>query len=169
MCLVAWFAGISVCAYFTHEASDKFIQVFLIHYVCDLFPFIQIILITRYCAFLWLMLVHLLSLAHRFLPISMYTLLNGFGSKWCISFFSILSCVFFSLFFEYVWRKKNNFQLLHENSIKLTNHRLLTQKPMKITIGHPLWTLTRLHSNFRILFFHVNCYFFNMKLLGCRD
>lgn len=47
----------------THIPSDKFIQVFLIHYVCDLFPFIQIILITRYCAFLWLMLVHLLPLA----------------------------------------------------------------------------------------------------------
>lgn len=45
--------------------GDKFIQVSrsLIHYVCDLFPFIQIILITRYCAFLWLMLVHLLPLA----------------------------------------------------------------------------------------------------------
>lgn len=69
--------------------------------------------------------------------------------------------VFSSLcFLNMCEEKKNNFQLLHENSIKLTNHRLLTQKPMKITIGHPLWTLTRLHSNFRILFFHVNCYFF---------
>lgn len=114
----------------THIPSDKFIQVFLIHYVCDLFPFIQIILITRYCAFLWLMLVHLLPLALLSSQLHVHVTLMDSVSN--VAFLFFLSCGFFNMCEE------NNFQLLHENSIKLTNHGLLTQNPTKIIIGHPL-------------------------------
>lgn len=133
------------CTYILHTRTlgspNKFIQVSLIHYVCDLFPFFEpkrSILITRYCAlsvvdvrFTFCHSLGFRSVTHIFTYQS--RLFNRFNRE-IVAFFFIYFCFRVNV-------ETSNFQLLldKKKSIKLTNHRLLTQEyPMKIIIGHPL-------------------------------